>query len=240
MRLLKSLILNVLLLAIVLARRFRYLFGKPSGVIILPPESPGSLGDEAMMVAVTERLRAMSYKRIGVISYSRLHPGYPIGEHRKIDLTRYFSWNAWSDRCRFIFLSVGYKSFICLGADVLDGFYSVERSIRRIELVALAAKVGIHSRIMGFSINEAPNVQVMETFKSLPGSVRLFARDPLSLERLYSKAGVSSTLSADVAFLLNPATTSTTGTIAAWISGQKLAGRAVIGIKETLIKSTVS
>lgn len=83
---------------------------------------------------------------------------------------------------------------------------------------------------MGFSINETPDVRVMQTLRSLSGSVRLFARDPLSLERLYSKAGLSGTLSADVAFLLSPATTSTTDIVATWISGQKLAGRVVIGI----------
>lgn len=117
----KRALLGLLVFISASVRQLYRLVDKHRGVIILSPADPGSLGDEAMMIVAAERLRSIGYAKIAVIYHTRRNQRYPVGEHKSIVLSRFFSWGSWSDKCRFLWMSTSFESFVCLGADVLDG-----------------------------------------------------------------------------------------------------------------------
>ncbi|GAA4741846.1 hypothetical protein GCM10023328_23810 [Modestobacter marinus] len=71
-----------------------------------------------------------------------------------------------------------------LGADVMDGRYSLPASVRRSNLARAAARAGVDTRIIGFSWSDRARVAAR---RSLAGAardgVRLLLRDPISAER---------------------------------------------------------
>ncbi|NLF03254.1 MAG: hypothetical protein GX601_19995, partial [Anaerolineales bacterium] len=104
-------------------------------------------------------------------------------------------------------------------------------SSRLLALSSLAASAGAETSVISFSINENPTTNALEAFRSLPASVRLCARDPLSHERLANHLLRPVSLTADIAFLLKPIRDSVTVTpVLEWIAEQKDAGRLVVGI----------
>ncbi|MGN2390557.1 polysaccharide pyruvyl transferase family protein [Pelomicrobium sp. G1] len=226
----KHALLGLLVFISASVRQLYRLVDKHPGIIILSPADPGSLGDEAMMIVAAERLRSIGYAKIAVIYHTRRNQRYPVGEHKSIVLSRFFSWGSWSDKCRFLWMSTSFESFVCLGADVLDGGYSVEGSVRRLELVRLVARAGMSTRVVGFSLNVALDIAVIQAIRALPPSVLFFPRDPLSLQRLRSFAGVPGELSADLAFLLQPRSTPASRAVTAWIEERRAVGQIPIGI----------
>lgn len=122
-----------------------------------------------------------------------------------------------------------YDAFALLGADVLDGYYSVQESRQRLALVDMANRLGLATTILGFSFNDRSHHDVLADLTDLATRVPLHVRDPVSLRRLADHGIQNAALVADVAFLLPPAGPSfaTEGT-EVWIRSQKLGGRTVL------------
>ena len=175
-------------------------------VLLLPPARFGSLGDEAMMTAVIEYFKAKGADRIGFISYSlaqnwdNFNPtvaGINISCHSLSD--------SWKENFHLVTVASRYDKFYCLGADVMDGFYSEKSSLTRLKYVSLAVKTGAEAAILGFSFNEKPAPKVIEAFRNLSSQIKLYSRDPVSHKRLINYLQRSVGLVADLAFLLPPA-----------------------------------
>lgn len=88
-----------------------------------------------------------------------------------------------------------------LGADVLDGHYSIDRSKRRIQFARLAERAGAAVSIVSYSLNANPEFAVIDEWRRLPASVRLVSRDSKSAARSTKFLGREAVLGADLAFL---------------------------------------
>lgn len=99
----------------------------------------------------------------------------------------------------------GAESFSILGADVLDGKYSPTRSMRRLMMADYAIRMGVPSRVLGFSYADGAHSKTQGYLSRISPKLELFARDRLSFERLSAISKGTTHLVADTAFLLPPA-----------------------------------
>jgi len=205
---------------------------KPPSALLLPPWVEGSLGDEAIVSGAVSCLREKGIKKVGIITYGRDCAWASLKDTvATINLENYLRWGSWKEKFRFVAKAHNYTYFYCLGADVMDGFYSEKNSRLKIELISLAARLGIKSSIIGFSINKNPELACINAFKKLPRSVRLCCRDAFSQERLASAMGRKVDLCADVAFLFNSQSEkSSSYHVIEWIKAQKSHGKVIVGI----------
>lgn len=206
---------------------------KSASALFLPPDDPGSLGDEAMLAAGMKRLAEQGIKRIGIVNLkSNVRWENLDLVTDTINLRGHFAYHSWKDRFRFVQMVSRYDRFYCIGADVMDGFYSERRTLRFIELVALAAKTGASATILGFSFNEQPTPNSVQALANLPASVRLCSRDPVSYQRLTHHLQRRVDLVADVAFLLDLAQEDSELAIGVskWVRQQQELGRLVVGV----------
>ena len=203
-----------------------------TSALVLPPSVPGSLGDEAMVLATLSSLHGMGYDRIGLVDYASdsrwLNVGAPC---TAVDLSSYFTGRSWLSEVPYLREVGRYQTFYCIGADVIDGYYSEYRSLRRLRAVAQAAKTGAKTTILGFSFNADPTPGVVDALGQLPPGVQLCARDPVSQRRLQQRLCRPVALVADLAFLLPPDETSgQVARVANWIADERRSGRVVLGV----------
>ncbi len=203
-----------------------------SSALFLPPDDPGSLGDEAMLAAGMKHLADRDIKHMGIINLKSSVCWENLNlVTETINLRGHFAYHSWKDRFRFVRIVSRYDRFYCIGADVMDGFYSDSRTLRFIELVGLAAKTGAKATILGFSFNKQPTPTSVQALVDLPTSVRLCCRDPISHQRLIHHLQRPVDLVADVAFLLEPAQESELAMgVSKWIRQQQDLGRKVVGV----------
>ena len=204
-----------------------------SSALFLPPDDPGSLGDEAMLAAGMKRLANQGIERIGIVCLKSTTACWENLDlvTDTINMQGYFAYGSWKERFRFVQMVSRYDRFYCVGADVMDGFYSDRRTFLSINLVALAAKTGADATILGFSFNEQPTPASVQALSNLPASVRLCCRDPISHKRLTHYLQRPVDLVADVAFLLQPAEDSDLAVrVSRWARDQRSAGRTVVGV----------
>lgn len=72
-----------------------------------------------------------------------------------------------------------------VGADVMDGAYSLPASVRRSNLAAAAARLGVATRVVGFSWSDRPRAAARRSLARAGRSgVQLLLRDPVSAERV--------------------------------------------------------
>lgn len=233
------LVLTICIVMVRIGRRLRSRRTGERSILLLPPAAPGSLGDEAMITAVLEYLRESGANAIGLISYGAVPQwGWLDPAARSIILSPYFG--AWGAKLRFA-LAVGrYKRFYFIGADVLDGYYSEIETLQRLDLVSIAARTGIIAAVISFSFNDRPTPASVQALRDLPASVRLYARDPISQERLscYLKRPIE--LAADLAFLLRPdKDAETVSGVLNWIGEERANGRLIVGITANYLHSRI-
>lgn len=157
--------------------------------LLLAPSGGGNIGDQAMVEAFIENVAGP----ITVISFAA--DDFPLPrEHRDrvrvIALPKLVTGGAIRDEAtlqKFASLLDGSSGFSVIGADVLDGGYSYRRSVQRTSLAIYAARLGIDSRILGFSLNEAPDIRCISALSEAgEAGVRLLLRDPVSASRARS------------------------------------------------------
>lgn len=210
-----------------------------ASALFLPPAAPGSLGDEAMLVAGMKSLANQDVRQLGIIAFNSVEECKHLDlVTDTINLRDYFAGTSmsWKAQLRFVRMVSRYDYFYCLGADMMDGFYSDTSTLRRITLVAMAAKTGANAAILGFSFNEQPTPASVKYLSELPASVRLCCRDPISHKRLTHYLKRSVELVADVAFLLEPAKDSKLAAgVTKWTRYQQAAGQTVIGVNANFL-----
>ncbi|MDY7014338.1 MAG: polysaccharide pyruvyl transferase family protein, partial [Cyanobacteriota bacterium] len=231
---LSSLLLGIYAVILRFLRAIGFIQIIPSSALILPPAAPGSLGDEAMVVASTNYLNQQGITQVSLVAFNSRHQ-YPVAVLEAIEMRDYFLYKSWY---KFIFKVIffGYKMsryerFYCLGADLMDGHYSDYATFKRVKLVEFAEKIGIESTILGFSFNATPTVLAQQVFQKLSSRVRLCTRDPISLERLKNVLDRPIQLVADAAFLLSSDDDSEKVLqVSHWIKEQRENSRIVVGI----------
>ena len=232
-RLIFSALLNLFTLTLRLLRDFRLSPAQPDSALILPPAALGSLGDEAMVSATIEQLRDYDgVTRIGLISYGTVKGWDQYGPVQGMPQLQHHSFRGyWKALFRCAVVASRYQRFYCLGADVLDGYYSERSTLQRLSLVAIAARTGADTAVLGFSFNPKPAPTAVAALRQLPPSVRLYARDPVSRDRLTAHLQRPVNLVADLAFLLQPDPSATaTAQVLDWIKAQRQSGRIILGV----------
>lgn len=130
--------------------------------------------------------------------------------------------------------SVSPSFMIALGADVLDGSYDARFSLRMLATVDLIARAGAETVITGFSVSRNPSRETGPAFDALSESIKVFARDPVSMRRLMKLTGRRIELSADIAFLLEQKSEQSlsrpAGDAFRWISRQRKNERIVLAV----------
>jgi polysaccharide pyruvyl transferase WcaK-like protein len=200
-------------------------------ILIVPPaRHRGSLGDEAMMTALAQRVLARGAREVALLS-SDLNDAWGIPGTTAAVVSDEGVLGAYTEAFRFVSAVLRHEHCYVIGADVLDGYYSESTALRLLRLAAAAADAGVPCTIAGFSLNAAPRPAVVHALRTLPESVRLVCRDAVSQRRLVQHVGRPADLAADLAFLLAPAVDSPgVREILGWIEAQKRDGRLVIGI----------
>ncbi|MBN1688568.1 MAG: polysaccharide pyruvyl transferase family protein [Candidatus Omnitrophica bacterium] len=213
--------------------RFGRGLSKPKlSCLLLPPASPGSLGDEAMLLGAIEQLKVLGVEEIGVLSYMESESWErkvkdPVVKHGYLG-NILSSMEALKS---FLCAVKTYQYFCCLGADVMDGHYGEQDTLQRFNFLRLADRMGVKTRLLNLSFNEHPALSSVRALRGLPKSIRISARDPLSLMRLEEKGNRPVAQAADLAFLLAPGEKSDqVREILRWIDEKRKQGFWVIGI----------
>ena len=210
-----------------------------SSLVLVPCEPGhviGSRGDEAMVYAIlADYRRRHSDGRITVIVNNVSFKDSPDGRRLAKDFPGIECCPAWIGHSH---LSRIYKTFIChkatevhvVGADCMDGYYESAISFTLLASADLATRMGIKTKLTGFSFNEHPTKPAKRMFRHVTRRLVCNVRDPVSLERVKSLGykNVTTQLVADVAFMLNPVESDVVATIVAWIQGERARGRTIL------------
>lgn len=229
--------LNTYTQALRLLRNLGLIRTQESSALVFPPTSPGNLGDEALVTSTINYLKDKEIKYIGLISYKKGSKWRSLGSDTVdeiIEMQEYFRYSSNRHVWKALFQAIPkiskYERFYCLGADVMDGYYSESGTLKRVKLVSLAAQLGMNTTILGFSFNDKPTPKSVQTFRNLPSEVKLCTRDPISQKRLISQINRPVKLVADVAFLLSPTPESEIASqVLQWIDKQRANNRVIIG-----------
>jgi len=210
--------------------------------LVLVPCEPwsvvGSRGDEAMVYSILRDFRLRHPEgRITIVTGSPDMAETPDGKRLVRDFGVEFV-HAWRPR---LFLSNIVRVYrdaqatevYVLGADCMDGHWSMYLSITLLAAADLAARMGIATRLTGFSWNDHPCPEVIKAFKNVTLKLPILVRDPISYERFVQnvrlKKGHTATLVADIAFNLKPRITPLVQTELDWMKEQHTVGRFVLG-----------
>ena len=221
-------------MAIRLLLQRKYKLRETSKLCIVPCEPRtviGSRGDEAMITAIVHNFytRHPSGEVVVVTGYQT-----KAGEVKTGILSNARIENVWSGHFRFInifnFLRHEAPSeCYILGADCMDGYYSVWTSMTLLMVADLATRFGIPTRITGFSFNESPSSWILFCFRLATSKLLFRLRDPVSLQRFMVKTGRKAELVADVAFLLRPMATERTRRYTQWAQDERMRGQRILG-----------
>ncbi len=208
-------------------------WARSDSVMLLPPTSPGSLGDQAILRASVGEFLTQGARRIVVVSYQEDDDwGYLAAPQVELlPMQDFFAYSAWRMRFRFAYLASRQRHFYFYGTDQMDGFYHEAYLLKQLDLLRLAAKTGTPGTIVGFSYNKKPTPQAIQAVQDLPANVSLCVRDPISLKRVAQHIQRRLDLTADAAFLLRPAIDSPAlAELRAWMQHKRMAGRVLVGV----------
>lgn len=203
----------------------------PVGKVVIVSADPwtlhGSKGDEAMMRAVIELLRA-HFGPIEVLLVS--------GSKEAAEASRRMGYEPLEIWERFwdpVVLAQRLRqaepdALVILGADVLDGYYSYLTSMQFLQLADLSHRSGIRTTILGFSFNERPDPRLKRDFERLSRDFQLNLRDPISLRRFQAFCDAPSRVVADAAFLLQPVSSAVVEESLSWMQARNAAGDRVL------------
>lgn len=166
---------------------------EPAGHLLLPTVGMGNIGDQAMFEAVirnvpgpiTAVLQAPSSHdvppdvadRVTTVVLSHLYAGRPdrVRRHRR----------------QLIELIARHSSMGVIGADIMDGGYDRREATTRYAFLAAANRLGLDTRVYGFSWNGRPDEPVVDAVRATQPETRLCVRDPHSLRRIEPLGGAA-------------------------------------------------
>ncbi|MDI9894218.1 polysaccharide pyruvyl transferase family protein [Rhodococcus sp. IEGM 1381] len=209
-------------------------------ILVVGPGS-GSVGDQAMFEAFANNVSG------NVVVLMRDATVLTNGNTRQPDGSSFIEMpsllygnlpNFLKDLVRTLILTIKSDTVSVVGADVMDGAYSRRASIRRFQVPFILSFAGLDARVLGFSWNESPPEDVTRKMRAVSKRVALYARDPLSAERLRANGGLNVHMVADLAFLVqgDPAAIEQQDGLELWLREQRQAKRtvAIVNLSSTL------
>ena len=212
---------------------------RASSLVLVPCEPGhviGSRGDEAMVYAILADYRQRHADGgIAVIVNNVIFADSSDGRRLSRDFPGIAFDAAWIGHSH---LSKIYNSFVrhkatevyVVGADCMDGYYESAISFTLLACADLATRLGIKTKLTGFSFNEHPTRPAKQMFRHVTRQLVCNVRDPISLERVkrLGYKNVTTQLVADVAFMLKPVESDAVAKIAEWIKGERARGQIVL------------
>lgn len=167
-----------------------------------PPDVFGSRGDEAMITAAVGALaHVVPNLRVGLFVPDAVRHDRRL-EAAGFQLLRLNGFNLGTVGKGFT--EFGADGCLVIGADIMDGYYSLQQTLFSLAVADLAARRGMKSAISGFSFNTRPDPLLAPAFERLHREVAVNLRDPISLGRFRSFCSTPAESVADIAFLLEP------------------------------------
>jgi polysaccharide pyruvyl transferase WcaK-like protein len=197
-------------------------------VLILPPASAGSLGDQALLQGCQDHLLENGQLSIRQL----LLPGRRLISTRlpqlpPVFLSRSVTWRT----LQLLFFSVKAKKLYVVGADVLDGRYNSGYFDVVTKISGPAKDMGVPVTILGCSYSRTPDERTVGLWEEFSHDVDVFARDPVSLEKIRASVCAEAQLSADVGFLMRPVVQSDSAReVLEWLKERRLEGAEVVAL----------
>lgn len=208
-------------------------FGLTDGIVILPPSSPGSLGDEAVMTAALDQIRRKTDEPIILLTYNEHDDWSKVcsGKYKHKNICKFIEQKSRRSMLRLLILFCKARHYLVCGTDVLDGQYNPLRSIARIGTIRIASSVGVPVKVLGFSFSAYAHPLARRELRQLNGDVTFLARDKITYSNLQPIVGTKVRLAADPAFLMRPVVNSNKMKhLKSWLSKERKQGNTVVGI----------
>lgn len=200
-------------------------------LVLIPSDSNsliGARGDQAMMQAAEQQLRN-ACPELAVLVVTTSDEADAAAHRLGFRPLRFHHWNWPLSSLVEAAKAFSADAAILVGADVMDGHYSVTHSAQLLCAADALARNGVPATVLGFSFNDRPEAVLKPLFDGLSPRVRLNVRDEASLERLSAFTRTPAMLVADMAFLLRPEITSARiATIRGWIEARRAVGDRVL------------
>lgn len=175
----------------------------PRTHLVLAAPGSGNIGDQALLEALLENCGGPTTLVVSGTEPPRL----PAGPADRVDcllLPDLVYGTGAAHRtaaARFGRELAGAAHLSVIGADVMDGRYSLPASVRRASLAAVAARSGVDTRVVGFSWSDRARLGARRALTAAGrAGVRLLARDPVSAQRLRAAGVPGVEDAADVVF----------------------------------------
>src|SRR5690606_11803802 len=137
-------------------------------VLLCPPVPEGNRGDQALLRAVVDSLKALGYERIDLVQTS-YHPIESIKPDEVIRINTtlssvFDSLLSFKAQFKYVIFMLGARDVVLVGCDVLDEGYSKARSAASLYMMYLASHAVRSTRIIGFSVNDTSSRLLYERF----------------------------------------------------------------------------
>lgn len=188
----------------------------------------GSRGDEAMMVAMIQSIREKTPNAsISLLTYAEFE--HPVLLEYDIKVIPKWANPSWS-LTKILDVCADFDSIMVVGADTMDGHYSILNSSRLWIVADSLARLGKNSTVLGFSFNSTPAPGIIDVIKNISPRVNILLRDPVSHERFEKITGRQARCVADAAFQLHASDAiPQMDTLLQWIDGRQANKGKVIG-----------
>jgi len=171
-------------------------------VLVILPDLPGSLGDEAMINSLIDNIPKNKGDEIVLVVIGNLSNVRKMNCNFKfIEIYDGINFFRFYGSVNKYYHEVIYaKKVILIGADMLDGFYSKYASLLRIGLLEIASKIKSKLSVVSFSFNKQLNSSIISKLKKL--NCKFYVRDCFSYYRIKEAGLKNISQSMDVSFLL--------------------------------------
>lgn len=204
-------------------------------LLLLTPHTSNpfaSRGDEAMLVAVVSKFKSKQPEaQCSILVEPSIEPE-ALARLRELGVKAITSWSyPWKLSAQAEHLKT-HDALFCIGADVMDGYYSAIKSLRLWMCADLMAHMGKASTIGGFSFNQAPSKHIVDFAQDqVSSNLNICLRDPVSYRRFKNQCNSQAQLVADNAFMLEAKVSSAyTNQVVSWVEERKAAGRVVCAL----------
>lgn len=205
---------------------------KGSGRLVIPSDPVdivGAKGDEAMLNGLVDTVLSRDDCAVFTFVCSDKAPKW-LSSSRHEFVEGVWRGPFYLAKLYSVIVNVRPMEAFLIGADIMDGHYSVVNSARMVLAAELISAFGIRTTITGYSFNDQCPLILRLVYKFFAKRASYNLRDRVSLGR-FDKINVDGRLVADVAFLLKPTLKDDVSLAAIeWISIQKKSGRTVVGV----------
>ncbi len=159
---------------------------RPRTHLLLAAPGGGNMGDQALLEALLENIGGL----LTLVVPDREGLELPEAFRRRVEVLEipHLVYGTGAEHraavARFGRALAEAAHLSVVGADVMDGRYSLPASVRRSTLATAAARAGVDTRIIGFSWSDRPRVAARRSLAAAARSgVHLLLRDPISADR---------------------------------------------------------